>query len=52
MPRDFYISFIKEKLNEFNSLSSEQLDTVPYEILAAIAKFLSLLFMSILPKIK
>lgn len=45
--RKFLVSFIKEQLEAFNSLSSEDIDTIPTCLLESTSKDLSLLMLSV-----
>lgn len=44
--RKFLVSFIKEQLDKFNSLSSKYIDTIPMDLLESTSKSLSLLMLS------
>ena len=44
--RKFLVSFIKEQLDKFNSLSPKDIDTIPMDLLESTSKSLSLLMLS------
>lgn len=44
--RKFLVSFIKEQLDKFNSLSPEDIDIIPMDTLESASKSLALLMLS------